>query len=53
MPSGARRAAGAGDEVGSRSGRLKTLSQIPLLILDDFGLQPLSEDEQSDLYEPV
>jgi len=41
--------AGHGD--GSRLRRLKSVIAVPLLILDDFGLQSLSEDEQNDLYE--
>lgn len=40
--------AGRGD--GSRIRRLKTVIAVPLLILDDFGLQSLSEEEQNDLY---
>jgi DNA replication protein DnaC len=43
----------AGDLDDSRSKRLKLISHVPLLILDDFGLQPLSEDQQADLYELV
>lgn len=44
-------AAGELDE--SRSKRLKLIAYVPLLILDDFGLQPLPEDQQADLYELV
>jgi DNA replication protein DnaC len=40
---------GRGD--GSRLRRLKAVISVPLLILDDFGLQLLSEEEQNDLYE--
>jgi DNA replication protein DnaC len=43
----------AGDVDGSRQRRLKSVLQAQLLILDDFGLQPLSDDEQADLYEIV
>ena len=42
-------ASGSGD--GSRLRRLKAVVTVPLLILDDFGLQALSEEEQNDLYE--
>ena len=41
----------AGHDDGSRLRRLKSVIAVPLLILDDFGLQSLSEDEQNDLYE--
>ncbi|OPZ54365.1 MAG: Chromosomal replication initiator protein DnaA [Bacteroidetes bacterium ADurb.BinA012] len=41
----------AGHADGSRLRRLKIVTTVPLLILDDFGLQPLSEEEQNDLYE--
>ena len=44
-------AAGSGD--GSRERRLRTAVSVPVLILDDFGLKPLSEDQQSDLYEVI
>jgi len=43
--------AGRGD--GSRERRLKQLSAVDLLILDDFGLSPLSEEQQADLYEII
>ncbi len=43
--------AGRGD--GSREWRLKQLSAVDLLILDDFGLSPLSEEQQADLYEII
>jgi len=42
---------GRGD--GSRERRLKQLSAVNLLILDDFGLSPLSEEQQADLYEII
>jgi len=42
---------GRGD--GSRERRLKQLSAVDLLILDDFGLSPLSEEQQADLYEII
>jgi DNA replication protein DnaC len=44
-------ASGSGD--GSRERRLRTAIGVPVLILDDFGLKPLSEDQQSDLYEVI
>jgi DNA replication protein DnaC len=44
-------AAGEGD--GTRERRLKTASSVPLLILDDFGMKPLDESQQSDLYELI
>ena len=40
--------AGRGD--GSRNRRLAQVIKIPLLILDDFGLQSLNESQQDDLY---
>jgi DNA replication protein DnaC len=43
--------AGRGD--GSRERRVKQLSAVDLLILDDFGLSPLSEEQQADLYEII
>ena len=43
--------AGRGD--GSRERRLKQLSSVDLLILDDFGLSPLSDEQQADLYEII
>ncbi len=43
--------AGRGD--GSRERRLKQIGSVQLLILDDFGLTPLSEDQQADLYEII
>jgi len=44
-------AAGVGD--GSHDRRLRTACTVPLLILDDFGMKPMSELEQSDLYEVI
>lgn len=43
--------AGVGD--GTHERRLKQVCTVPLLILDDFGLKPLSEEQQSDLYEVI
>ena len=43
--------AGRGD--GSRERRLKQIGSVELLILDDFGLTPLSEEQQADLYEII
>ena len=43
--------AGRGD--GTRKKRLAQVVKIPLLILDDFGLQALNEDQQEDLYELI
>jgi DNA replication protein DnaC len=43
--------AGRGD--GSHPRRLKQIGSVELLILDDFGLTPLSEEQQADLYEIV
>jgi DNA replication protein DnaC len=42
---------GRGD--GSYRRKLDHLIKIPLLILDDFGLQSMSEEQQEDLYEVV
>ena len=44
-------AAGEGD--GTRHKRLRSAAGVPVLILDDFGMKPLSEDQQSDLYEVI
>lgn len=44
-------AGGLGD--GSHERRLRSAATVPLLILDDFGMKPLSEVEQSDLYEVI
>lgn len=38
---------------GTRERRLRAVTSIPLLILDDFGLQPMTLEEQEDLYEVV
>lgn len=43
--------AGRGD--GSRERRLKQIGSVELLVLDDFGLTPLSEEQQADLYEII
>ena len=42
---------GKGD--GTYERRLKLVSSVPLLLLDDFGLKPLSEEQQADLYEVI
>jgi DNA replication protein DnaC len=42
---------GKGD--GTHERRLKLVSSIPLLILDDYGLKPLGEEQQADLYEVI
>jgi DNA replication protein DnaC len=43
--------AGRADE--SYTKRMKQLIRTPLLILDDFGLKPLTEQQQSDLYDVI
>lgn len=43
--------AGRGD--GSHPRRLKQIASVELLILDDFGLTPLPEEQQADLYELI
>jgi DNA replication protein DnaC len=43
--------AGRGDN--SHERRAKQLGSVDLLILDDFGLTPLSEEKQADLYEII
>jgi len=43
--------AGRGD--GSRERRLKQIGSVELLVLDDFGLTALSEEQQADLYEII
>lgn len=43
----------AGRADGTVERRLQTVSSISLLILDDFGLRPLPETSQSDLYEII
>lgn len=42
---------GRGD--GTYERRLKQVCSIPVLILDDFGLKPLTQDQQADLYEVI
>lgn len=42
---------GRGD--GSYNKRMSFVQKIPLLILDDFGLQPLAENLQNDFYEII
>jgi DNA replication protein DnaC len=44
-------ASGRGD--GTHERRLLQIIRLPLLILDDFGLQPLSDAMQSDLFEII
>jgi DNA replication protein DnaC len=43
--------AGRGD--GTHKKRLDQVIKIPLLILDDFALQPLNESQQNDLYQLI
>lgn len=43
--------AGRGD--GTQKKRLAQVIKTPLLILDDFGLQPLNEAQQNDLYQLI
>lgn len=43
--------AGKGD--GSYEKRIQQTIKTPLLILDDFGLKPLSKEQQADLYEII
>jgi DNA replication protein DnaC len=43
----------AGRADGSLDRRLRAVSTLPLLILDDFGLTPYSEEQQTDLYELI
>lgn len=43
----------AGRVDGTRNKRLAQVIKIPLLILDDFGLQPLNEGQQDDLYQLI
>lgn len=43
----------AGNGDGSHKKRLDQIIKIPLLILDDFGLQPLTSEMQNDLYEVI
>lgn len=42
---------GHGD--GTYSRRMKQLIKVPLLIVDDFGLEPITVEQQSDLYEII
>jgi DNA replication protein DnaC len=42
---------GLGD--GTHPRRLKQVGSVQLIILDDFGLTPLSEPQQADLYELI
>jgi DNA replication protein DnaC len=44
---------GAGRGDGSLDRRMRYAATIDVLILDDFGLKPLSEEQQSDLYELI
>jgi len=44
---------GAGRGDGSWERRMKAVTSIELLIVDDYGLKPLSEEQQSDLYEII
>jgi DNA replication protein DnaC len=39
--------------VGAYESRFKTLSRIPLLIIDDFGLKPLKSGQDEDLHDLV
>ncbi len=43
----------AGRADGNAERRLQVVRTTPLLILDDFGLRPLSEENQADLYEII
>lgn len=43
--------AGRGD--GTHKKRLAQVIKIPVILLDDFGLQPLNEDQQNDLYQLI
>ncbi len=43
----------AGRADGSNERRLRAVASVPLLILDDFGLTPYSEEQQGDLYELI
>jgi DNA replication protein DnaC len=44
---------GAGRGDGSWERRMKAATSVELLLLDDYGLKPLSEEQQSDLYELI
>ena len=43
----------AGIADGTRKKRLMQIIKVPLLIMDDFGLQPLDEEQQKDLYQII
>ncbi|PKN95980.1 MAG: hypothetical protein CVU43_23065 [Chloroflexi bacterium HGW-Chloroflexi-5] len=43
----------SGQADGSHERKMKMVINIPLLILDDFGLSPLTEEQQMDLYEVI
>ena len=43
--------AGRGD--GTHKKRLAQVIKIPVILLDDFGLQPLNEAQQNDLYQLI
>jgi DNA replication protein DnaC len=43
----------AGEGDGTRERRLRQTVAVGVLILDDFGMKPLSEAQQSDLYELI
>lgn len=43
--------AGYGD--GTHEKRIKQLTKTPLLIIDDFGLEPITKEQQTDLYEII
>ncbi len=43
----------SGDGDGSHERRLSQVSSVPVLVLDDFGLKPLTESHQADLYEVI
>jgi DNA replication protein DnaC len=44
---------GSGRGDGTYDKRLKMVCSVPLLILDDYGLKPLNEEQQMDLYEVI
>jgi DNA replication protein DnaC len=44
---------GAGRGDGTHERRLTQIIRVPLLILDDFGLRPLNENQQADLFELI
>ena len=44
---------GAGRGDGTHDRRLSLIIRVPLLILDDFGLRPLSENQQMDMFELI